>query len=378
MRIALEQPQLLKSLQVIEHAVNDRSALPILANVLLETKNQELVLTATDLDVGVRYQLPSLTIEEPGAVALPARRLTTIVRELPEESVTIEVKQNHHAVVSCGASRFRLPGLPPEDFPLLPPHDEAAALHIPQPALKALLQYTIFAMSLEETRFVLNGALLKTHAGALTLAATDGRRLAVATGKGTPQEAKELAVVVPSKTIRELARLLQDDEEAPVSISPLKDNQLLFRFGAVTVVTRLIEGQFPPYDSVIPPPSASTVTCPRQLLADAVRRASLMTTATSQAVVFELAKDALIVSKESAELGSAREEVPAAYRGEPMTIAFNPEFWLEALKVLPQEDVVIEVTAPDKPAVVRLPARPGSPGAGGPDFLYVVLPMKLA
>lgn len=367
MRMTLEQPQLLKSLQVIEHAVNDRSALPILANVLLETKDRELVLTATDLDVGVRYQLPSLTIEEPGAVALPARRLTTIIRELPEESVTIEVKHNHHAVVSCGASRFRLPGLPPEDFPLLPPHDEAAALSIPQPTLKTLLQYTTFAMSLEETRFILNGALLKTHAGALTLAATDGRRLAVATGKGARQEAKELTVVVPSKTIRELMRLLQDDEEEPVSISPLKDNQLLFRFGAVTVVTRLIEGQFPPYDSVIPPPATSTVTCPRQLLADAVRRASLMTTATSQAVVFELAKDALIVSKESAELGSAREEVPAAYRGEPMTIAFNPEFWLEALKVLPQDDVVIEVTAPDKPAVVRLP-----------DFLYIVLPMKLA
>ena len=369
MRITLEQPQLLKSLQMIEHAVNDRSALPILANVLLETKEREFVLTATDLDVGVRYQLPSVTIEEPGAVTLPARRLTTIIRELPEESVRIEVKQNYHAVVSCGASRFRLPGLPPEDFPLLPPHDEGDALSLPQAALKTLLQYTMFAMSLEETRFILNGALLKTHDGALTLAATDGRRLAVATGKETPRSSlgKELSVVVPSKTIRELMRLLQDDGEEPVSISPLKDNQLLFRFGAVTVVTRLIEGQFPPYDSVIPPPSATTVTCPRQLLADAVRRASLMTTATSQAVVFELAKDALIVSKESAELGSAREEVPAAYRGEPMTIAFNPEFWLEALKVLPQEDVAIEVTAPDKPAVIRLP-----------DFVYVVLPMKLA
>ncbi len=383
MRVTIEQPQLLKSLQMIEHAVNDRSALPILANVLLETKEQEFVLTATDLDMGVRYRLPSFTIEKPGAVTLPARRLTTIVRELPEELVLIEVKQNYHAVVSCGASRFRLPGLPPEDFPLLPPHDEGDALSLPQATLKTLLQYTIFAMSLEETRFILNGALLKTHAGALTLAATDGRRLAVATEKGTPPRlqsgsGKELAVVVPSKTIRELVRLLQDDGEEPVSISPLKDNQLLFRFGAVTVVTRLIEGQFPPYDSVIPPPSATTVTCPRQLLADAVRRASLMTTATSQAVVFELAKDALIVSKESAELGSAREEVPAAYRGEPMTIAFNPEFWLEALKVLPQEDVAIEVTAPDKPAVIRLPAHPGSPGEGGPDFLYIVLPMKLA
>lgn len=135
----------------------------------------------------------------------------------------------------------------------------------------------------------------------------------------------------------------------------------------MTIITRLIEGQFPQYESVIPAPTHSTLTCSRQLLAGAVRRASLMTTAASQAVVFELAKDRVVVSKESAELGSAREELPATYRGEAMTIAFNPEFWLDALKVLEADDVTIEVTSPEKPAAIRLP-----------QFLYIVLPMKLA
>lgn len=367
MRLTIEQAQLLKSLQVIEHAVNDRSALPILANVLLETQGEELVLTATDLDVGVRCRLPLTQAGEQGAVTLPARRLTTMIRELPEELVTIEVKQNHTAIVSCGASRFRVLGLPPEDFPVLPPLEDAGAFHIPQSILKQLLANTAFAMSMEETRFILNGALLKAEGQRLVVAATDGRRLAVAAGAGAQQDGKPLAAVVPSKAIRELSRLLQGDSEEPVSIAPIQDHQVVFRFGAASVVTRLIEGQFPPYEGVIPAPSKSVLTCSRQLLADAVRRASLMTTAASQAVVFELAKDGVIVSKESAELGSAREEVPASYQGEPMTIAFNPEFWLDALKVLPQDEVAIEVSAPDKPAVLRLP-----------DFLYVVLPMKLA
>lgn len=367
MRLTIEQAQLLKSLQIIEHAVNDRSALPILANVLLETQDQELVLTATNLDVGVRCRLPLLEVGEKGAVTLPARRFTTIVRELPEEPVTIEVKQNHNAIVSCGASRFRVLGLPPEDFPVLPPLEDAGAFHLPQAALKQVLANTAFAMSMEETRFILNGALFKTDGQKLVVAATDGRRLAVAGGEGSAQGGKTLSAVVPSKAVRELSRLLQEDNDEPVVIAPLQDNQLVFRFGAASVVTRLIEGQFPQYEGVIPAPSTSILTCSRQLLANAVRRASLMTTATSQAVVFELTKGAVIVSKESAELGSAREEVPAAYQGEPMTIAFNPEFWLDALKVLPQDELAIEVSAPDKPAVVRLP-----------DFLYVVLPMKLA
>lgn len=367
MRITIEQPQLLKSLQLIEHAVNDRSALPILANVLLETKERELVLTATDLDVGIRYQLPLTTQPDAGAVTLPARRLTTIVRELPEEPITLEAKQNHTTILSCGTSRFRIPGLPPEDFPILPPTHQPSAFSIPQPLVKTLITQTAFAMSMEETRFVLNGTLLKTKERTLTLVATDGRRLAVATTQTNQGHTPELSLVIPAKTIRELGRLLQGDADDPVAMTLLKDNQFLFQSGAVTIITRLIEGQFPQYESVIPAPSDTTLTCSRQLLVNAVRRASLMTTATSQAVVFELTRDRLVVSKESAELGSAREELPAAYRGEPMSVAFNPEFWLDALKVLELDDVTIELTSPEKPAVIRLP-----------ELLYIVLPMKLA
>lgn len=221
-------------------------------------------------------------------------------------------------------------------------------------------------MSIEETRFILNGALLKATPQGIQIVATDGRRLALGSAQPSGGTA-ECTVVVPSKTTRELGRLLQEDDDEPVAIAPLRDNQLVFQFGAVTILTRLIEGQFPSYESVIPAPSASALTCSRAMLMSAIRRASLMTTATSQAVVFELAKERVVVSKESPELGSAREEVAATYTGEPMTIAFNPEFWLDVLKVLDEDAVAIEISSPDKPAVIRQP-----------NFLYLMLPMKLA
>ncbi len=366
MRLSIPQPQFLKHLQMVEHAINERSTLPILANVLLETSENGLTLTATDLDVGIQCRFPLPQPIEPGAVTLPARKLTTIIRELPEEVVTLEAKKNHTATVHCGTSNFRIPGLPAEDFPVLPPTSGEEGVRIPQAALKALVTQTAYAMSMEETRFILNGALLATQKNTLIMVATDGRRLAVAGAPTTSIGKQPLQVVIPSKTVKELGRLLQDETDE-VSIVPLKDNQLTFRFGQVTIITRLIEGQFPAYDKVIPSPSKNTVTSQRQELINAIRRAGLMTTATSQAVVFELSRDRLVVSKESAEIGSAREELAVSYAGEPMTIAFNPEFWLDVLKVLDVESVTIELSGPDRPAVIRQPG-----------LTYIVLPMKMA
>jgi DNA polymerase-3 subunit beta len=229
-----------------------------------------------------------------------------------------------------------------------------------------LVAQTAYAMSTEEARFILNGVLLVAKQGQLTLVATDGRRLAVASTPLSAKTPQEVSVVVPAKTIRELGRLLQDEDQTDVSIIPLKDNQLTFQFGHVTVVTRLIEGQFPQYDKVIPVPSKQRFTCNRPLLLNAIRRAGLMTTTTSQAVLFEVGLGRLVISKESSELGSVREELPIVYEGEPAKIAFNPEFWSDALKTLDTPEVTVELSGPERPAVVRQ--------AG---FLYLVLPMKL-
>lgn len=367
MKISIPQPQFLKTLQAVEHAVNDRSTLPILGNILLETKGNELLLTATDLDVGIQCRFPLSAPADPGAVALPARRLTAVVRELPDEVVTLESKKNHTATVNCGSSSFRIPGLPAEDFPVLPQSEEEKGVALPQSLLKQLIARTAHAMSAEETRFIFNGTFISAQKNELTMAATDGRRLAVAKAPLNAAAKSPMQAVVPSKTVRELGRLLQDDDSEDITISPLKDNQLTFRFGPVTVITRLIEGQFPPYEKVIPPVSKTTFSCDRTLLVNAIKRASLMTTAASQAVVFEIAGQKLVVSKESAELGSAREELPVAYNGEPATIAFNPEYWLDVLKVMEGGELSVELADPDRRAVIRRP-----------EFTYLVLPIKVS
>ena len=366
MRLTIPQPHLLKTLQTVERAVNDRSTLPILTNVLLETREGELILTATDLDVGIRCRFPLTQPIESGAVALPARKLTTIVRELPEEPIVFEARKNHTATLQCGTSSFRIPGLPPEDFPTLPTIETEHPITVPQGVFRELIAKTAHAMSMEETRFILNGALVSAQKNELTVVATDGRRLALARGPLNEPAKQPFQAVIPAKAIRELGRLLQDDTD-DVTIAPLKENQLSFRFGPVAVLTRLIEGQFPQYEKVIPPPSKQVAACDRQLLMNAVRRASLMTTAASQAVVFELTANRLIVSKESAELGSAREELPVTYLGPSLTVAFNPAFWLDALKTLETDDVAIEFAGPDRPAVIRQP-----------DFTFLVLPMKVS
>ena len=302
MRLTIPQPQLLKTLQVVERAVNERSTLPILANVLLETKDNELTLTATDLDIGIQCRFPLAAPVERGAVALPARKLTTVVRELPDELVTPEAKKNHTATVNCGASSFRIPGLPAEDFPTLPLTADGESVTVSQEGLKTLIIRTAHAMSMEETRFILNGSLFMTQKNDLVVVATDGRRLAVAHTALTQPAKHSLRTLIPSKTVRELGRLLQqDDGGEEVMIAPLKDNQVSFRFGPVSMVTRLIEGEFPQFDKVIPPPSKQTFSGGRQPLMSAIRRASLMTTAASQAVLFELGPNRLVVSKESAE-----------------------------------------------------------------------------
>ena len=367
MRLTIPQAQLLKTLQVVERAINERSTLPILANVLLETTENELTVTATDLDVGIQCRFPLASPVERGAVALPARKLTTLIRELPDEVVTLEAKKNHTATVNCAASTFRIPGLPAEDFPSFPLAADGEGVAVSQHALKTLITRTAHAMSIEETRFVLNGALFTTQKNELVVVATDGRRLAVAHAPLARPAKQPLRVIIPSKTVRELGRLLQQDESDEAAIAPLKDNQVAFRFGPVSVVTRLIEGEFPQFDKVIPPASKHTFTCEREALMSAVRRANLMTTATSQAVVFEIAPQRLVVSKESAELGSAREELAVTYHGEPLTIAFNPEFWLDVLKALDEEELTVEVAGPDRPAVIRQA-----------EFVYLVLPMKVA
>ncbi len=310
--------------------------------------------------MGITIQLPVQSQEE-GGLAVPARRFLEMVRELPESDILLQTRKNQSLLVECGQCLFRLVGLPTEEFPQLPPFPTTGVVSCEQSVVKSMLTLTTFAISTEEARYVLNGSLLTLRDRLLTLVATDGRRLAVATTE-LPMPAPELRAIVPSKTLRELLRLL---DVGPMDIALLTGNQILFRLGPITLISRLIEGEFPNYEKAIPPPVKEKLCVDRAALLAVVRRACLLTTPNSQAVRFELNHNRLHMFKEAAEIGEVREELAVQYTGKPLTIHFNPQYLLDVLKVLPDEEVAWELTSPEKAGVLRTK-----------DYCYIVLPMQ--
>ena len=266
--------------------------------------------------------------------------------------------------IECGKCFFRLPGLPKDDFPKFPSFGNELRLVIPQQLLKTMLRMTSFAMSYDETRYVLNGVLFKCGEKSLTLVATDGRRLACIEKVLEKEWKSPYEMIVPTKTIQELNRILQEGEVGFIK----KENQVLFDLGETFVISRLIDGEFPNYEQVIPKESPEKVLLNREQFLQAARRAGLLTSQESQSIKLDLLKDKIIVSKMSPEAGEAREEIEAEYKGRELTIGFNPNYIIEGLKNITEEDVAFELEGPEKPGVIRTKDR----------YIYIVLPMQIS
>lgn len=363
MKIRCDKETLLKGLQIVQNVISNRATLPVLSNILLETEKKRLYLAGTDLDVGIATHV-EVDVEEEGSVTLPAKKLGDIVKELPNEECVLSVKKNHVATIECGKCFFRLPGLPKDDFPKFPSFGSDPKLILPQQLLKTMLRMTSFAMSYDETRYVLNGTLFKIGGKTLTLVATDGRRLAY-TEKATEKEWKTpYEMIIPTKTVQELSRILEMGEVGIVK----KENQVLFDLGETFVISRLIDGEFPNYEQVIPRESEEKVKLNREQFLQATRRAGLLTSQDSQSIKLDLLKDKMIVSKVSPETGEAREEIEAEYKGKELTVGFNPHYIIEGLKNISEEDVAFELEGPERPGVIRTKDR----------YIYIVLPMQLS
>ncbi len=364
MRVTLENGVLVKGIHALQNTINTRSTLPILANTLIETKNNQLQLSGTDLELGITTTIPA-QIHEPGATTIPIKRFGDLIKELPQHPVTLTVKKNHITIVECGNSHFKLMGLPPEEFPKLPTLTEQNPLQLPQQTLLTMLNLTAFAMSHDETRYILNGAFMTAKKGHLRLVTTDGRRLAMMEHPiPNFSPSQEYQAIIPTKTIHELHRLLGADEIVKISFG---NNQVKFDLGPTTIISRTIEGEFPDYEQVIPPEAPTKAKLPREALLLAIRRASLWTTQESQSIKFDLAKDKLVVSKQTPELGEAREEVDAEYRGQELSVGFNPTYLMDVLKNLPDEAIEVELPGPERPGVIRTKDH----------YVYIVLPMQL-
>ncbi|MDD5440000.1 MAG: DNA polymerase III subunit beta [Candidatus Omnitrophica bacterium] len=364
MHFEIQKNDFLKGLQTVQNAIAQKNTLPILANLLLETDKNTIKIIATDLDIGISSRIAG-SVKEEGAITVPAKKFLDIIKELPEEEpVTIILKKNNMMSIDCGKTHIKIIGLPKDEFPQIPEVKNKNQLTIPQKTLKTMLTMTIFAISRDETRYVLNGVLMSIHKKKIQIVATDGRRLAVASQQLPEGVTLEEKVIIPAKTVQELTHVLTDEGNVAIAYS---DNQIFFTVGDTQIISRLIDGDYPNFEQVIPKEKEEKIKIPRDAFLSATRRAHLFTNPESLAVKLDVTKGRMIISKNAPYIGEVKEELTVGYSGKNMSIGFNPAYLIDVLKNLPDQDVWFEIDDADKPGVLRK----------GDEYIYVVLPMQV-
>jgi len=363
MKIDGSKSVLLKGITTVQNAISTRSALPILSNILLETTKDGLNIIGTDLDIGIISTIP-ISITTPGSITVPAKRFLDIIKELPESNVSISIKKNNMVHITCENAQFKIMGIPKDEFPKLPEFKDEDAIKLSQSLFKNMLNMTAFAMSRDETRYILNGVYIVIKKNFIRMVATDGRRLALIEREVGLEKNIEKNLIIPTKTVQELLRNLKDEGEVQISFG---ENQVMFNLGDIVIISRLIEGEFPNYEQVIPKEIKEKIVVDREKLFFAAKRVSLLTTQDSQAVKIDVEKDKMVISKNSPDIGEAREEIEINYGGLPLSIGFNPNYIMDVLKNLDDQTIGFELQDPEKPGVIRAKEK----------YIYVVLPMQL-
>jgi DNA polymerase-3 subunit beta len=364
MKFSATKEKLLEGLQQVQNVVSTRTTLPILSNVLLQAKEGAVHLTTTDLDVGVRGSFEA-NVDKVGATTLPARRLFTIIRELPSSEISVEVDGKNAASIRSGQSFFKILGLPEEEFPPLPKFENAKVVTMRQKDLHDGLRKTAYAISTDETRYVLNGVLFSFKENKLTLVATDGRRLAMLDIELEFPRSHEAEIIVPTKAVTELQRLLKDDGEVKISVG---SGQIAFDLNNTLLVSKLIEGNYPNYKQVIPSEAKERVTLERETFLNSLRRVSLLASDKSNSIKLNFSKNNIEITANTPEVGEARESLPVAYKGRDFAIAFNPEFLMAPLRNLTEDEVFFDLIDEMSPGVLKIQTP----------FLYVLMPMRVS
>jgi DNA polymerase-3 subunit beta len=370
MELVARKADLVRELQFFQQIVERKNTIPILANVLIEATGNEVTFLATDLEVTLRGRAEA-AVARHGAVTLPAKKLFEVVRALPDGDVNMESEKGGASVrVSGGQFSSKMPTLPREDFPTVNDPPGRSRVAVDAPALARMISRTQFAITGEDTRYYLNGALFVLKAGGMTFVATDGHRLALVQ---SPFEgaapADELRAILPRKALAELGRLLVD---APGQVMYERgDNHLYFEIGPRLLMSRMIDGQFPAYEKVVPKNNDKSVEFERDRLANAVRRVALLSNERSRAVKFVVNKGTVEVTSSSPEFGEAHEPIDVDYNGPSITICFNAQYVLDFLNVVETEVVALDLKDDVSQAVMR------PVGAEGYEYTYVIMPMRV-
>lgn len=371
MEFSTKKSELLKELDLTQSVVEKKATIPILSNLLLEVVDSSLQLSATDLELGVRC-ICAAKVKKSGSGTVPAKRLLDIVRSLPEAEIRFKALENHWVQVTCERSSFKLVGMAKDNFPALPSIPKSQA-GIPAGVLTGMIQRTIFAISGEESRYTLNGALLVLKPESVMMVATDGHRLALVERQAEVAGLNnELRVLVPRKAMGELQRVLALGAENDVVDFSRDESHLFFSSGGRVLISRLLTGTFPNYEAVLPRDNSRLIELDKDLLTAAVRRVALLADERTRAIRVNVDKNQLEIFSSSGEYGEAHETLEAEYDGEAMQIGFNYQYLLDFLSVL-GDGGKIRLELKDEQSAGQL--RPADDESY--KYRYVVMPMRI-
>jgi DNA polymerase III subunit beta len=373
MEFSVKKFDLLEELQYTQGVVERKTTIPILSNLLVEAKGNRLTITATDLELSIRTSCEA-KIKKEGAGTIPAKKLLELVKLLPEEEIKFKLLDNHWVHITCDRRNYKLVGMSKENFPALPnfPH---AMVKIPAALLSDLIAKTTFAISLEESRYTLNGALLVLKPASLRMVATDGHRLAmVEIDHKLEGFSNEVSVLVPKKAMTEVQRLAQGiGEDGQVEFGQ-DESHLFFQFGGRLLTSRKLTGQFPNYEAVLPRDANKTITLEKDELQSALRRVAQLADQRTHAVKFMLSTEGLELSSSSPDYGEAKEVIGKEFKGETIAIGFNAQYLLDFLAASGDGPISFELK--DEQSAGQLRPAPKD-GAESSRYRYVVMPMRI-
>ncbi|MHC4563755.1 MAG: DNA polymerase III subunit beta [Planctomycetota bacterium] len=364
MKVIAQTAALSEALQLAGSIVATRTPKPVLQCVKLIAAGDKLTMLATDLEAGARYEITAVQIEEEGEALIPADRLTGIVRESSDEdSLTIETDKEA-AIIRGAGSRFKVLGYDPGEYPAVAEFGDKGDFQVPAATLSEMIARTLFATAKAHSHYAISGVLWETSGKKLQLVATDGHRLALAKGSLGKAAAKDITAIVPAKLMSLIQRVAGDEETVEVKVD---ENQIMARTSRAVLMSSLVQGNFPKYSDVIPKDSPAKAVINTGQLEHRIRQAALLTNEESRGVRLAFATEQATLTSRAPETGEAEVTCPIKFDGDPLEIAFNPSFLLEALRVVATDDITLELSAANKPALLK----------AGSDFLYVLMPVDL-
>jgi DNA polymerase-3 subunit beta len=374
MKFKINRDHFANGLAQVLNVVGSKATMPILSNVLIEAEKDQISLTTTNLDLGIRCRIKA-EVKESGAVTLPVKRLAGIVRELPNVDVTLDASPNHQVKLTSGGSTFRIMGIGKEEFPPLPEFGEEKAYSLEQTELVTMLKSVAYAQSTDETRYILNGVYFNFKDGKLSLVATDGRRLALIAKEMEVPAASSGAIILPAKTVAELTRLLDKGEKVKINFN---DRRAAFQIATdkdtsglidhVYLYSKVVEGNYPNYQQVIPKETHQRIKLERELFLQCVHRAALVCSEKANSVKIKLSSNLLELTAQSPDFGEAHESMAIGYSGPDLQVAFNPTFLMDPLKALAKDEVFFEVKDEVSPGVFKTLES----------FVCVIMPVRLS